>query len=105
MDSGLHWGLKEDYVDGCALARDKTAFGEALRADHAPGSWWEYNNMGLQNMEAVLRNATGVGVATFAQEHLFSKIGLGVPKMFPHGVPWYTDAAGHALLYGGLQLG
>ena len=76
-------------------AKDKTSFGEDRALEYPPGShpsilslvppitlntkfWsagehWEYNNMGVQTLEAVLRNATGQDVLAFAQDHLFSR--------------------------------
>jgi len=102
MISGLHWEYYSDYFQGMFLSPDKTAFGEALAAQHQAGSWWVYNNMASQVLEAVLRNATQMDVGEFAQEHLFSKIGLG----FPHeAVGWYRDQVGHPTVFDGVQLG
>jgi CubicO group peptidase (beta-lactamase class C family) len=102
MDSGLHWGYYSDYFQGMFLAKDKTAFAEALVLDHQPTSWWEYNNMATQNLEAVLRNATGgQDMHEFAQQHLFSKIGLAYPQ---EGVKWYKDDVGHTIAYDGIRL-
>ena len=99
MDSGLHWTEEEDYIEGAALARDKTNFALSLKLDQPPGSFWVYSNMGVQTLEAVLRNATGEDPVAFAQRHLFGPIGLGTD------VVWNRDEAGNPTMYDGVQLG
>jgi CubicO group peptidase (beta-lactamase class C family) len=102
MDSGLHWSETEDYIEGVGLAHDKTAFAEGLSLDKSPGTWWVYNNMGVQVLQAVLRNATGEDPVAFAQRNLFGPIGLGYPST---EVSWLRDGAGNPTMYDGVQLG
>jgi len=102
MVSGLHWEMMQDYFQGMFMAPDKTAFGQALRLDHQPGEWWEYNNMAEQNLATILRAATGQDVDVFAQQHLFSSIRLSYPGNGPVG--WYKDQAGNAQVFDGVQL-
>lgn len=94
-DSGRFQDFETDYIQMAVGAPDKTAFSVALEQQHPPGTEWVYNNAAIQVLEAVLEEATGVPVGTFAEEALFEPIGMGSSMG--------TDAAGNALTFMGAR--
>lgn len=94
-DSGRHWDLATDYVD-LLRAPDKDAFAAALPQDAPPGTTWAYNNSAIQNLSAVLADATGGAPAAFADRRLFEPIGMAHSAMS-------RDGAGNTLAFMGLQ--
>ncbi len=74
-DSGRHWDPVTDYL-GLSAAADQDAFATGLAQDSAPGTTWVYNNAAIQDLDAVLRDATGQGTAAFAQARLLGPIGM-----------------------------
>jgi len=91
MTSGLQWSMFQDYVEMALLAQDHTAFALALPAAESPGTEWTYHNGAVQILEPLLRNATGVTIEEYAQQHLWSRIGMNAH--------WAHDPAGHATPY------
>lgn len=91
MTSGLSWNAFQDYVAMATLAPDDTAFALGLSASAAPNTSWTYNNAAVQILEPLMRNATGVAIDAYAEEHLWSRIGM-------HAT-WAHDATGHATTY------
>jgi CubicO group peptidase (beta-lactamase class C family) len=75
-DSGRYYDFQNDYVAMAIGADDKTAFAIGLEQQHPVGEHWEYNNSAIQVLEQVLEEATGQDVAEYAQEHLFTPIGM-----------------------------
>lgn len=57
----------------------------------APRTRWVYRNEDSMLLAGIIENATGMSVGEYAEEHLFSKIGMKAL--------WWTDTAGHALTY------
>lgn len=91
-DSGRQWTFIKDYLEMAGTAADKTAYAVALGQDHPPGTFWEYNNSGIQTLERVLKNATGaMDVAAYAHDKLFQP--LGMASHMGH------DSAGNTLLF------
>ena len=76
MDSGRRQDFKTDYSEMAARAADKTAFSIALDQEHPPGTFWAYNNAGVQDLERVLEVATGGDVGEFARTALFEPLGM-----------------------------
>jgi len=76
MTSGLEWSVFQDYVAMATFADDHTAFALDLEPDAAPGSGWTYHNGGVQVLERVLKNATGMTIEAYADAHLWSRIGM-----------------------------
>jgi CubicO group peptidase (beta-lactamase class C family) len=91
MTSGLSWNAFQDYVELATLAPDDTAFALGLGASDPPNTKWVYNNGAVQILEPLLRNATGMPIDAWAEEVLWSKIGLRAT--------WAHDATGHATTY------
>ena len=91
MTSGLSWSLFGDYVSMATLASDHTAYALELPLDEAPGSGWTYHNGGVQILEPVFRNATGMTIEEYAEAHLWSRIGASAS--------WAHDPAGNPTAY------
>jgi CubicO group peptidase (beta-lactamase class C family) len=91
MTSGLHWDAFGDYVTLATLAPDKTSYALGLSMDASPGDTWVYDNAAVQVLEPVIRGATGEAMDAYAEEHLWSKIGM-------HAT-WDHDAAGDPTAY------
>lgn len=94
-DSGRYHDVATDYLSMASQAADKTAFSIELDQQHEPGTTWVYNNAAIQTLEAVLERATGMPVGDFAEENLFSPIGMDSRIA--------TDPAGNTLTFMGLQ--
>ncbi|MCA9715311.1 MAG: serine hydrolase, partial [Myxococcales bacterium] len=73
------------------LNDDRTQFAIELDQQHAPDSWWEYNNAAIQTLDRVYRVATGVDLGAHANVELFEP--LGMDATFSH------DASGNTLTY------
>lgn len=96
QDSGRHWDFFGDYVTLDVVEGDKTQYAIDLAQQHLPGQWWEYNNAGVQALEAVVRAAVGGDdVDAWAQDNLFAPIGMAAS--FGH------DAAGNTMTYAHLR--
>lgn len=95
-DSGRHWDFKTDYTDMAVGAKDKTAFAIGLGQDAAPGTVWAYNNSAIQTLSAILKKATGMEAADYAQQKLLGPIGMTNSKI-------RQDASGGTLTFMGLQ--
>ncbi len=95
-DSGRHQDARTDYVEMAFQAPDKTAFSVGLAQDAEPGTVWAYNNAAIQTLEAVLSTATGVDVAQYAQDRLFTPLGMAHSSI-------RRDAAGNPLTFMGVQ--
>ncbi len=94
-DSGRAWSLAIDYVRLLA-ATNKTQFAIDLPQAEAPGQVWAYNNSAIQTLQQVLARATGENVVDFAQQRLFTPLGMADTRMS-------TDAAGNAEMFMGIQ--
>jgi CubicO group peptidase (beta-lactamase class C family) len=78
--SGRHWDPVSDYL-GLVSAADQDAYAAGLAQDSAPGTTWVYNNAAVQDLDAVLRDATGQSTAAFAQARLLEPIGMADSQM------------------------
>lgn len=94
-DSGRHWDVLTDYVGNYALAHDKTAHAIGLGQQYEPGTVWKYNNSAIQTLERVLKVATGMDVAEYAEEHLFEPLGMASS--------YGRDQAGNPITYANLE--
>jgi CubicO group peptidase (beta-lactamase class C family) len=94
-DSGRFWSQKTDYVD-LVRAPNRTRFAIGLPQQYEPGEVWAYNNAAIQVLDAVLREATGQPVDTFARERLFSPLGMSNS----HLVTDQSKAGGAQLFFG-----
>jgi CubicO group peptidase (beta-lactamase class C family) len=91
MTSGLEWSAWQDYVSMATFSQDHSAFAVELAASEAPGSSWVYHNGAVQLLEPVFRAATGGTIEAYAQEHLWSKLGMTAT--------WAHDPAGNPTPY------
>jgi CubicO group peptidase (beta-lactamase class C family) len=93
--SGRHWDPVSDYL-GLVSASDQDAYAAGLAQDSPPGTTWVYNNAAIQNLDAVLRDATGQGTAAFATARLLDPIGMADSEMT-------GDRAGGTSTFSGLH--
>lgn len=93
-DSGRFWSAASDYGDLIA-ASDRTAYAVGLEQQYAPGTAWAYNNAAIQTLDAVLREATGGSTADFADERLFTPLGMADTEM--------TGTSGSTSMFFGVQ--
>lgn len=81
-DSGRFWSNESDY--GALLrAEDRTSYAVGLEQAAPPGTVWAYNNAAIQTLDRVIRNATGEVTADYAQERLFTPLGMTDTRMTP----------------------
>jgi CubicO group peptidase (beta-lactamase class C family) len=93
MDSGRAWSPAIDYVQLLG-ASDRTAFAVDLAQTSASGTVWAYNNSAVQTLAAVLANATGEDVVSFAKTRLFDPLGMTHTTLT-------RDKSGHAQMFEG----
>jgi CubicO group peptidase (beta-lactamase class C family) len=91
MTSGLQWSAFQDYVQMATLAQDDTQFALALPLSDPPGSKWIYHNGAVQMLEPLFRGATGMTIEAYADQYLWSKIGMAAS--------WAHDSAGNPTPY------
>ena len=94
--SGRYHDLATDYGQMAVQAPDKTAFAIGLDQEAEPGTTWVYNNSAIQTLEAVLSGATGEDMADFAQDRLFTPLGMDDSG-------WARDAAGNPMAFIGVR--
>lgn len=99
MTSGLDWkeGYEGDASDSdvmrmLLIETDQLAFAAGRGLAHDPGTYWSYSSGDSMLLSGVLEGATGTRPSTFAEEVLFSPIGM-------KNVVWDSDQAGHTLTY------
>lgn len=95
-DSGRHYDFATDYSDMAVKAPDKTAFAIGLDQQYPPGTHWDYNNSAIQTLSRVLKVATGMEAAEYAQQKLLGPIGMADSKM-------KKDSSGGTLTFMGLD--
>ncbi len=94
-DSGRHWDAATDYRQMHA-ARDRTGFAVSLGQDSPPGATWVYNNAAIQTLDAVLKVATDMPVATYAEKKVLAPVGMRHSQMSP-------DPSGNTIVSSGLR--
>jgi CubicO group peptidase (beta-lactamase class C family) len=94
-DSGRAWSREIDY-SRLLTQGDRTDFAVGLSQAHRPGAVWAYNNSAIQTLEAVLEEASGEDVSTFAYRRLFSPLGMDDSAMG-------ADRAGNTQTFSGLS--
>ena len=90
MTTGMYESLIEDMAD-MFYAEDMTALAVSVPVSAEPGSEWRYSNVAVQLLEPILHVASGTEAHVYAQEHLFSRIGMNAT--------WMKDPAGNAAMY------
>ncbi len=96
MTSGRRWTYELDYGGMVRGAADTTAFALGVGQEHEPGTHWEYDNMAVQVLGAVLRAATGQDVGAWAQDRLLGPLGL-------RDTTWERDDSGRTTTYSGIR--
>jgi CubicO group peptidase (beta-lactamase class C family) len=96
MTSGRRWTYELDYGGMVRGAADTTAFALGVGQEHEPGTHWEYDNMAVQVLGAVLRAATEQDVGTWAQGRLLGPLGL-------RDTTWERDDSGRTTTYSGVR--
>jgi CubicO group peptidase (beta-lactamase class C family) len=86
-------------VPGAPLfaAPDALAYARAQRPARAPGTRFEYSNVGITLLGAAVAQAAGQELGAFVDEQLLAPLGI-------RDAAWERDAAGHAMAPGGLAL-
>ena len=97
MESGLEFvedyaNVLESDVIAMGFRDDVLGYARNLSLGAAPGSTWYYSSGDTMLLSAVVEGATGMDANAFAQERLFSKIGM-------NNAYWWKDGAGHALTF------
>ncbi len=92
MTSGLKWSAFQDYVQMAVFADDHTNFATALPLAKPPATEWLYHNGAVQMLEPLFRAATGMTIEAYAQQHLWSRIGMT-------SATWSHDDMGHPTPY------
>ncbi|GAA3836089.1 serine hydrolase [Deinococcus aetherius] len=98
MTSGLPSELTDAAYDEAWMASEdpvRFALARPLVAD--PGTAFHYSNAGVHLLGAVLAQAAGQNLADFAQEALFTPLGIAPP-------PWPRDPLGRPLACGSAHL-
>ena len=90
----MHWPV--DLDDG---APDSVALFMSLKIVHAPGTWYQYSQVGCNMMSALVEKAVKMKFQDFAQKELFDKIGILKGTYY-----WQKDRAGWTYGYSGLYL-
>ena len=90
MTTGMYAGLIKDMAD-MFYAPDMTAMAVAVPVSSEPGTQWRYSNVAVQLLEPSLHVASGVQADVYAEEHLWSPIGMSAS--------WMTDEAGNPSMY------
>jgi len=99
MTSGLDWneGYEGDASDSDVMRMlfiesDQLAYAAGRELAHEPGTYWYYSSGDAMLLSGVLERATGIRASAFAEEVLFSQIGM-------KNLTWDSDQAGHTLTY------
>lgn len=108
MTSGRYYSVTADYfwpgIIGTSFARDpEYSFDysiystDALWQQYWPGTYWEYNNAGIQALEVVLEKATGfANVDDFARKYIYEPLDM-------NNTYFSVDELGNPSLPGGLK--
>jgi CubicO group peptidase (beta-lactamase class C family) len=100
MSSGLDWptqGLREQLGDGLQAAQDEAQFVLDRPMAVEPGATFNYNTGGTLLLSAILAQATGQSALEYAQERLFTPLGIT-------NVQWWADLSGITQGGSGLEL-
>jgi CubicO group peptidase (beta-lactamase class C family) len=95
MRTGIEWHEQDRPLDETNTtlqlerSQDWVRFTLAQPMDAAPGEKWVYNSGGSHLMSAVIRDATGQTIDTYAERHLFDPLGITDYhwKKTPTGLP------------------
>src|SRR5262245_28023144 len=94
-DSGRQWDAAIDYTQ-LPFTPDTDALATGHTQPSPPGTTWAYNNAAIQTLDVVLRSATGVDTAAYAEDKLLGPLGMEHSDMT-------MDRAGNTRVFMGLQ--
>lgn len=100
MTSGLQCvrdGLEGDTTLEMHRSADYVQFALDLPVAYEPGSRFVYCSPAISLLSPILQQATGMSTLAFAQEYLFTPLGI-------HDVLWETDPQGYNIGHGDLSL-
>ncbi len=100
MSSGLDCyrdGEEEPTLQQMKASQDWVQFTLDLKTIHEPGKVWDYCSPGMHLLSAILTKATGISALEFAQQNLFTPLGI-------MEVNWPADSAGFNDGWGDLAL-
>jgi CubicO group peptidase (beta-lactamase class C family) len=103
MRSGIEWHEGDRPLDDTNTtvqlekSRDWIAFTLSQPMDAAPGTKWAYNSGGSMLLSAIVKTATGKFIDEYANERLFTPIGI-------RDYHWKKTPTGHPDTEGGLYL-
>lgn len=103
MRSGIEWHESDRPLNDTNTtvqlekSRDWIAFTLSQPMDAEPGARWVYNSGGSQLMSAIVFEITGRHLDDYAEEHLFTPLGIT-------GFHWKKTPTGHPDTEGGLYL-
>lgn len=91
--SGREWDFFSDFA--ILEAEDHTAYSLGFGQTLAPGTRFDYSNLGVQTLEAVLEAAVGGDVGDYIESRLFARLGMDATLA--------RDPSGNPILYTGLS--
>jgi CubicO group peptidase (beta-lactamase class C family) len=98
MTSGLDCGVDNETTSGeMQLSPDWVQFALDRPMTRKPGARFEYCNLGMHLLSAILREATGMTALEFARLNLFDPLGI-------HDVYWPADPQGNNHGWGDVAL-
>jgi len=90
--------LKRDYTEDEYFASFKKA-----PLDFAPGSSWNYSNVGYVTLGMLIRKVTGKFYGDFLQERIFKPLGMNTARIISEADIVPNRAAGYRLVQGELK--
>lgn len=98
MTGGFDWEELMDYenYNNWANAEDHLSYALQIPVIHLPGEYFTYTTPGCQILSAIFTKATGYNLKSFAEEFLFSQIGIIGERS------WSADIHGNS--FGGITL-
>ncbi len=89
-------GFKRMRSEGLGSTHEKDAYAAGLSLEYTPGTVFEYSNEGAQLLSQILCKAAGQSLAEYAEERLFSPLGMTDTKL-------RTDDRGCVWTYSGME--
>eukprot|EP00004_Rigifila_ramosa_P022594 TRINITY_DN618_c0_g1_i1.p1 TRINITY_DN618_c0_g1~~TRINITY_DN618_c0_g1_i1.p1 ORF type:complete len:382 (-),score=92.10 TRINITY_DN618_c0_g1_i1:43-1188(-) len=100
-DSGRWYDFVTDFLRS-QFQPSQTDFAISLRQQHEPGTHYQYNQMGIQNLERVITQALNISVAELAERELFAPLQFESDSEYQEKsilIPLPNDP----ILYGGVR--
>ncbi|MFW9831022.1 MAG: serine hydrolase domain-containing protein [Candidatus Thorarchaeota archaeon] len=89
-ESSYPWGHPLNDYSACVNSSDWVQWVLDRPMEYAPGDVWVYNTGGSHVLSAIVSEASGMNTSVFANEYLFSPIGIT-------NYAWPSDSNGHAM--------